>query len=270
MDAQEEYWHDTNPAVFFITTLQDLNQPYSCEQWGNQGIQGFPLIVEDPGTMYSWLHDSWNAFPTYAILDHTMTVRAKPWPYSNNGNNNSCDGSNNIIDGWNGGNANDFIAQLIEECGVLCEPCDQNDPNDTDGDGIGDDCDNCQGYDDNIDTDQDSIPDGCDECPDDPDNVLDNDQLCGDIDECPNDSDNDLDNDGICGDVDFYPDCHNYPGDLDDDVIIDIQDILLVLNIILDETDSISDCQKKDADVNGDRIVNINDIIKMIDIIIGN
>ena len=91
MDAQEEYWHETNPAVFFITTLQDLNQPYSCEQWGNQGIQGFPLIVEDPGTMFGWLHDSWNAFPTYAILDHTMTVRAKPWPYSNNGNNNSCD-----------------------------------------------------------------------------------------------------------------------------------------------------------------------------------
>ena len=73
--------------------------------------------------MFTWLHDSWNAFPTYAILDHTMTVRAKPWPYSSNGNSNSCDGTNDTIDNWNGGDANDFIAQLIEECGNLCEPC---------------------------------------------------------------------------------------------------------------------------------------------------
>jgi hypothetical protein len=33
MDAQEEYWHENNPAVFFVTTLQDLNQPYSCEPY---------------------------------------------------------------------------------------------------------------------------------------------------------------------------------------------------------------------------------------------
>ena len=44
MDAQEEYWHETNPAVVFITSLSDLNQPYSCEQWGNQGVQGLSLI----------------------------------------------------------------------------------------------------------------------------------------------------------------------------------------------------------------------------------
>jgi hypothetical protein len=270
MDEQEEYWHETNPAVVFITALQDLNQPYSCEEWGDNGIEGYPLIIEDPGTMFTWLRDSWNAFPTYAILDYTMTVRAKPWTYSNNGNSNPCDGSNDTIDNWNGGDSNDFIAQLIEECGVLCEPCDSNDPNDSDGDGVGDDCDNCEGYDDNIDTDQDNIPDGCDECPNDADNDLDGDQICGDVDECPNDPDNDIDNDGICGDSDIFPDCHNYPGDLDDNVIIDVQDIILVLNIILEDSDSISDCQKKDADINGDRVVNINDIISMVSTIIGN
>ena len=270
MDEQEEYWHETNPAVVFITALQDLNQPYSCEEWGDRGIEGYPLIVEHPGTMFTWLHDSWNAYPTYAILDHTMTVRAKPWTYSNNGNSNPCDGSNDTIDNWNGGDSNDFIAQLIEECGSLCDPCDSNDPNDSDGDGVGDDCDNCEGYDDNIDTDQDNIPDGCDECPNDADNDLDGDQICGDVDECPNDPDNDLDGDGICGDLDLFPDCHNYPGDLDDNVIIDVQDIILVLNIILEDSDSISDCQKKDADINGDRLVNINDIISMVSTIIGN
>ena len=269
MDEQEEYWLNNEPAVIFVTALQDLDQPRSCEDWGDRGIEGYPLILEDPGTMFTWLHDSYNAFPTYAILDHTMTVRAKPWQYSNNSNSNSCDGSNDIIDGWNGGNANDFIAQLIEECGVLCEPCDPNDPNDTDGDGIGDDCDNCPGYDDNIDTDQDNIPDGCDECPDDADNDLDQDGICGDIDECPNDPDNDLDNDGICADSDLFPDCHNYPGDLDDNVVIDIQDIILMLNIILEDSDNISNCQRKDADVNADRVVNINDIISMVSTIIG-
>ena len=252
MDDQEQYWHETNPAVVFMIALQDLNQPHSCEAWGDQGIEGYPLIVEDPdpGVMFSWLHDSWNAFPTYAILDHTMQVRAKPWPYSGNGNSNSCDGSNNTIDNFNGGDANDFIAQLIEECGVLCEPCDPNDPNDSDGDGIGDDCDNCEGYDDNIDEDQDNIPDGCDQCPDDPDN--------------------DLDGDGICGNEDLFPDCHNQPGDLNDDEYVDVNDIILTLSIILDETDTISACQLKDADFNGDRIININDIIGMIYIIINN
>ena len=140
MDEQEEYWHETNPAVIFVIALQDLDQPHSCEDWGDKGIEGYPLIVEHPGTIFTWLHDSWNAFPTYAILDHTMTVRAKPWTYSNNSNTSPCDGSNDTIDNWNGGNANDFIAQLIEECGSLCEPCDQNDPNDSDGDGTGDDC----------------------------------------------------------------------------------------------------------------------------------
>ena len=272
MDDQEQYWHETNPAVVFMIALQDLNQPHSCEAWGNQGIEGYPLIVEDPdpGVMFGWLHDSWNAFPTYAILDHTMEVRVKPWPYSSNGNSASCDGSNATIDNFNGGNANDFIAQLIEECGVLCEPCDQNDPNDTDGDGIGDDCDNCEGYDDNIDTDQDNIPDGCDQCPDDPDNDLDGDGICGDIDECPNDFDNDLDGDGICGDTDLFPDCHNQPGDLDDNEYIDVNDIILTLSIILDESDTISACQLKDADFNADRTVNINDIIGMVYIIINN
>ena len=64
MDEQEEYWHETNPAVIFIIALQDLNQPHSCEDWGDKGIEGYPLIVEHPGTMFTWLHDSWNAFPT--------------------------------------------------------------------------------------------------------------------------------------------------------------------------------------------------------------
>ncbi len=104
----------------FITALEDLGQPYSCTQWGNQGINGVPVIVEHDGDIFSWFHDSWSAYPTYVLIDHTMTVRAKPWTYENNSNNSSCDGTNNSVDGWSGGNANNFLQQLVDECGDLC------------------------------------------------------------------------------------------------------------------------------------------------------
>ena len=52
MDANHEMWAD-NPNVFFFTALGDLNQPYSCTQWGNFGIAGVPVIIEDPGTVFN-------------------------------------------------------------------------------------------------------------------------------------------------------------------------------------------------------------------------
>ena len=91
--------------------------------------------------MFGLLHDSWNAFPTFALLDHTMTVRAKPWTLDSNSNSNSCDGTNSTIDGFSGGSTSDFIQQLIEECGSLCEEC--SGTTDSDGDGIADECDDC-------------------------------------------------------------------------------------------------------------------------------
>ena len=73
--------------------------------------------------MFSLFHDSWNAFPTFAILDHTMTVRAKPWTLDSNSNTSSCDGSNATINGWSGGDTEDFLQQLVDECGDLCGGC---------------------------------------------------------------------------------------------------------------------------------------------------
>ena len=70
-----------------------------------------------------------------------MTVRAKPWTLSNNTNTNSCDGTNNTINGWSGGNTSNFLQQLVDECGVLCEGCSGTE--DSDGDGIADECDDC-------------------------------------------------------------------------------------------------------------------------------
>jgi len=103
-----------------------------------------PLVLDANASstgFFSLLHDSWNAFPTFAVIDHTMTVRAKPWTLDSNSNSNSCDGSNSTVNGWTNGSTADFIQQLIDECGSLCEPC--SGTVDSDGDGIADECDDC-------------------------------------------------------------------------------------------------------------------------------
>ena len=79
-----------------------------------------PLVIEDEN-FFNLFHDSWSAFPTFVLIDHTMTVRAKPWTLESNSNTNSCDGSNNTINGFSGGNTSNFIQQLLDECGDLCQ-----------------------------------------------------------------------------------------------------------------------------------------------------
>ena len=105
--------------------------------------------------MFSLFHDSWNAFPTFAILDHTMTVRAKPWTLNSNSNTSSCDGNNATIDGFSGGSTTDFIQQLVDECGTLCDGC--SGTVDSDGDGLADECDDC--YNSQGDTNEDTVID---------------------------------------------------------------------------------------------------------------
>ena len=125
VDALEEDFSEF--GVKFVTSLTDPGQPYSTEQWQtNFGSPDAPLVVDENASsapMFSLFHDSWNAFPTFALLDHTMTVRAKPWTLSSNSNTSSCDGSNATINGWSGGNTFNFIEQLVDECGSLCEEC---------------------------------------------------------------------------------------------------------------------------------------------------
>jgi len=70
---------------------------------------------------------------------------------------------------------------------------------DSDGDGVGDPCDACPGFDDTADGDNDLIPDGCDTCAGHDDTVdSDSDGVADGCDPCPNDPDDDADNDGIC------------------------------------------------------------------------
>ncbi|MBC8312608.1 MAG: T9SS type A sorting domain-containing protein [Candidatus Marinimicrobia bacterium] len=136
MDQHVQDWAD-EPGVFYVVALSDIGQPYSCQQWGDAGQNGLPVIIDDPGTIFGWLHDSYNAFPTYAIIDHNMKIRVKPWTYNSNSNSNEC----YDIDGCSGGHADNFIQQLLDECGPLCQPCAGTE--DSDGDGIGDECDDC-------------------------------------------------------------------------------------------------------------------------------
>ena len=204
VDGLEEEWAEY--GVKFITSLSDAGQPYSCESWQSSfGNSDAPLVLDENQSstgLFSLLHDSWNAFPTFVLIDHTMTVRAKPWTLDSNGNSNTCDGTSGTINGWSGGSTSDFIQQLVDECGDLCEPC--SGTIDSDGDGVADDCD----------------------------------------------------------------DCHNMPGDVNDDFVIDVLDIVLSVNMILSVGDS-TDCQRTDADIDGNTIINILDVIQIINFVIG-
>jgi len=167
------------------------------------------LVIDENASstgMFSLFHDSWNAFPTFALLDHTMTVRAKPWTLDNNTNTSSCDGTNQTIDGFSGGSTADFIQQLIDECGPLCEEC--SGTTDTDGDGIADECD----------------------------------------------------------------DCNNMSGDINDDMMIDILDIVNVVNMILtggSNSSDFNDCEKSDGDFDSNGTINILDVIQIINTVLG-
>ena len=209
VDALEEDFSEF--GVKFVTSLSDAGQPYSTEQWqSNFGTPDAPLVVDENASstgMFSLFHDSWNAFPTFALLDHTMTVRAKPWTLSSNSNTSACDGSNATINGWSGGNTSDFLQQLVDECGSLCEEC--SGTVDSDGDGIADECD----------------------------------------------------------------DCNNMAGDLNDDMIIDILDIVSTVNMVLTggfNSPDFTDCEKSDADMTGDGTINILDVIQIINAVLGN
>jgi len=213
VDALEEQFLDS--GVKFIMVLADVGQPYTSEEWQDLGVPDTPMVIDDDmagsfgsSEYISLFHDSFGgAIPTFVLIDHTMTVRAKPWTLDSNSNSDSCDGSNSTVYGWSGGSTASFIQQLVDECGVLCEPC--QDTTDTDGDGIGDECD----------------------------------------------------------------DCHNLSGDVNDDFMFNVLDIVTVVNMILSggiSSPDFEDCAKMDADMNGDGQVNILDVIRIINLILAN
>ncbi len=109
-----------------------------------------------------------------------------------------------------GDDDNDQVYDGYDNCPGLANP----DQDDTDSDGVGNPCDVCDGFDDNLDTDADGIPDGCDNCIADENagqEDRDDDGWGDACDNCqpwynPDQDDSDLDGigdvcDGVCGDA---------------------------------------------------------------------
>ena len=60
-----------------MVALSDLNQPYSCSQWGNVPNGGTSQIVEDVGYQIHTLFNLDNYFPSTVWIDHEMRVHDK-------------------------------------------------------------------------------------------------------------------------------------------------------------------------------------------------
>ena len=100
---------------------------------------------------------------------------------------------------------------------------------------------------------------------------FDNDGLIDD-DNCPNDynpTQSDSDNDGI---GDACDDCHDMSGDINDDLVIDILDIVNVVNMILtggSNSSDFNDCELADGDFDSNGTINILDVIQIINTVLG-
>ena len=104
--AAIEDWYSENPNVVIITNLDDIGQPYTCQQWGDHhqdfNPNVFPFMSDDGNqdVLWGWLQTG-GAFPSTAYIDHTMTVFYKA-------NNPSF------------GPAISTIDAMLDECGDLC------------------------------------------------------------------------------------------------------------------------------------------------------
>ena len=103
-----EGYYEDNPNVKIITNLDDIGQPYSCQQWGDRhqfyNPDIYPLMTDDGNqdVLWSWLNTG-GAFPSTAYIDHTMTVFFK-------GNNAQFGAATVAID------------SMLDACGDLCVP----------------------------------------------------------------------------------------------------------------------------------------------------
>jgi len=80
-DLQQVY--SNNQYVELFVALSDLNQPYSCTQWGNMGDNGIPNIIDDTGYPLFNMFNTGSAFPSLVMIDHNMNVFYKEAGYYN-------------------------------------------------------------------------------------------------------------------------------------------------------------------------------------------
>ena len=239
MDNIHSNWDDVD-AVAMALELSDPNQPYSCASWGNQYNSSEPLIVNGGSPYYDW----WNMFedtyvPANVFIDHNMNVFFK---------------TNTLTSGT----ANSKIKDMLEDCGE-CR---------VDNEVIGDFSDPNQSYQEfccesfggtyyasgTMDWDE-YYCDGAESTWV---------SLCGG---CTGTVDSD--GDGLDDECD---DCYNNAGDINQDSIVNILDVVNVVNIILNggiNSSSYSECELLNANYNGDSLINVLDIIQIINAILG-
>ena len=81
-DELQQNYSNNNYVEFFVA-LSDLNQPYSCTQWGNLGTSGIPNIIDDTGYPIFNMFNTGSAFPSLVMIDHEMKVHYKEAGYYN-------------------------------------------------------------------------------------------------------------------------------------------------------------------------------------------
>ncbi len=66
-------WKD-NSHVEILHVLDDLNQPYTCTQWGNAGLNGMPIIDDGIGYYFYDMFDVLGSYPLVAFINHEMKL----------------------------------------------------------------------------------------------------------------------------------------------------------------------------------------------------
>ncbi len=147
--------------------------------------------------------------------------------------------------------------------GDVCDLCPGfNDNENSDNDTVPNDCDVCPGFDDFADADEDGTPDGCDNCPNVPNpghEDADLDEVGDACDNCPehfNPGQEDSNGNDV-GDL-----CDYICGDGDGDLLVNILDIVYLINYKYKSGPAPDPLES--ADVNSDILVNILDIVYLI------
>ena len=67
----------TEDQVAFITVLDDLGQPHTCDSWGNHGELNYPYIIDDGSTdfIYQLFFNDTYVYPKNVLIDHNMKIR---------------------------------------------------------------------------------------------------------------------------------------------------------------------------------------------------